>query len=127
MKNKNERKSKSNKTEENFQINWNAEDYSTHSSAQESWAIELMDKIKMEGTERYLIPTIMAYKERKGLSGWIRTTWHPYLDCLPEAKKQKFIRLIVDGVENKIGLDDNGVLVIPMMRLEVIAIKGEIK
>ena len=74
-----------------------------------------------------LVPTIMTYKERAGLSGWIRTTWHPYLDYLPEHKKHRFIQLVVDDVVNQVGVNSNGNLIIPMMRLEVIAVKGEIK
>lgn len=74
-----------------------------------------------------LVPTIMTYKEREGLSGYIRTTWHPYLDYLPEDKRQRFIQLVVDDVVNQVGVNSNGNLVIPMMRLEVIAVKGEIK
>lgn len=69
-----------------------------------------------------LIPKDMTYKDRDGLAGWIRTTWLPYLDRVPEHLKQEFVSTIVETYIGKYPLDEHGNIHVGMVRLDVEAI-----
>ena len=43
-----------------------------------------------------LLPKDMAYQDREGLAAWFRTTWHPYTEPLPEARRAAFIAESLD-------------------------------
>lgn len=64
---------------------------------------------------------------RKGkLSAWIRTTWLPYIQNVPEGLREKFINEIVDKYIEKYPLDNDDFIHVKMMRLEVEAISPAI-
>jgi len=64
---------------------------------------------------------IHAGKEK--FKGWIRTTWIPYTERIPQEKREQFIELIATNYLEKMPLDKNGYVHVPMIRLEVEAIK----
>lgn len=66
--------------------------------------------------------TIHANKEK--FKGWIRTTWIPYTECVPEGKREQFIELIATRYLDKVPLDADGHVHVPMVRLEVEAEKA---
>ncbi len=66
-----------------------------------------------------LIPKDMVQKGKEGLSGWIRTTWLPYIQRVPEGRRGEFIDEIVDKYIENYPLDNEGFIHVQMMRLEV--------
>jgi trans-aconitate 2-methyltransferase len=71
-----------------------------------------------------LIPKIMSYDTRDGLSGWIRTTWLPYLDRVPGKRREEFIARLIDKYIDKYPPDNEGKIHVDMMRLEAEAVKN---
>jgi len=70
-----------------------------------------------------LIPKDMVHENIEAFKGWIRTTWFPYTDCLPQNMRETFIDGFVDTYLGLRPLDDNGQINIDMVRLEVRAVK----
>jgi trans-aconitate methyltransferase len=66
-----------------------------------------------------LIPKDMTQKGKDGLAGWIRTTWLPYTERIPENNCDQFIDDIINLYLERFPIDDNGLVHIKMMRLEV--------
>jgi trans-aconitate 2-methyltransferase len=71
-----------------------------------------------------LIPKEMVQPSPEALAGWIETTWHPYLERVPEKLRRDFISEIVDRYLRDHPLDAEGRVHVGMMRLEVAAKKG---
>ncbi len=71
-----------------------------------------------------LIPKDMTYDSRNGLEAWIRTTWLPYTQRIPEEKKKLFIAELADRYVNRHPADARGTIHVAMMRLEVEALKS---
>ena len=66
----------------------------------------------------------MQHKGRDGFAGWIRTTWLPYLERIPQTSKEAFIDALVDTYIQKHPIDDAGIIHVVMVRLEVEAEKA---
>lgn len=66
-----------------------------------------------------LIPKDMTQKGKDGLASWIRTTWLPYTQRVPEALQDDFIQEIVDRYTEIFPIDSEGTIHVSMMRLEV--------
>ena len=66
----------------------------------------------------------MSYDKRDGLTGWVRTTWLPYLERVPEQRREEFITQLIDKYIEKYPPDNEGKIHVNMMRLEVEAIKN---
>jgi trans-aconitate 2-methyltransferase len=73
-----------------------------------------------------LVPKNMTHYGKEGLAGWIRTTWMPFTERIPQSKRDEFINHFVDLYLKKIPLDSNGMTHVRMMRLEVDAYKRKI-
>ncbi|MFB3765140.1 MAG: methyltransferase domain-containing protein [Methanotrichaceae archaeon] len=69
-----------------------------------------------------LLPKDMVHT-KAGLEGWIRTTWLPYLERLPDDLHQGFIGEVADSYIERNPLDNGGRVHVQMMRLEVEAMK----
>ncbi len=65
----------------------------------------------------------MVQKGREGLAGWVRTTWIPFTQRIPEEKREVFISELVDGYLEKFPLDGDGLAHMNAVRLEVEAVK----
>ena len=65
----------------------------------------------------------MTHKGKEGLKGWIRTTWFPYTNRIPENLRNLFIDEIINNYIEKHPLDDRGCTHVKMVRLEVKAKK----
>jgi trans-aconitate methyltransferase len=76
----------------------------------------IIDKIE-------LIPRIMTHENANGLAGWIRTTWHPFLNRVPHNLRVDFINDIVYDFLKTYPLDLSGKSNIKMVRLQVQAHK----
>ena len=70
-----------------------------------------------------LIPRDMRQKGRDGLLGWVRTTWMPYTERLPEELREKFLAQAVDRYLAAHPLTPQGEAVVRMVRLEAEAAK----
>lgn len=68
-----------------------------------------------------LLSKDMGHKGKTGLAGWIRTTWLPYLERIPEARRDKFVEEIVTSYVKLHPPDDGGSIHVSMVRLEVTA------
>ncbi|WP_019505938.1 methyltransferase domain-containing protein [Pleurocapsa sp. PCC 7319] len=70
-----------------------------------------------------LIPKDMTHEGKNGLAGWIRTTWMPLTERVPEDKRENFITQFVDLYLAKYPLDFERLTHVSMIRLEVDAFK----
>jgi trans-aconitate 2-methyltransferase len=70
-----------------------------------------------------LIPKDMEHGGKAGLEGWIRTTWLPYTERVPEEKRDKFIEAISAKYLESSPMDPDGKVHVAMVRLEVEAEK----
>jgi trans-aconitate 2-methyltransferase len=66
-----------------------------------------------------LITKDMVHENEEGLKGWLRTTWFPYTDQLPENKKEEFLSLVIEKYTNANPVDSEGKTHVNMVRLEV--------
>ena len=66
-----------------------------------------------------LLPRDMKQKGRDGLMGWVRTTWMPYTERVPEPLREKFLSEAVDRYLSRHPLTADGDAVVRMVRLEV--------
>jgi trans-aconitate methyltransferase len=69
------------------------------------------------------IPKDMTHNGAVGLMGWIRTTWLPYTQRLPETQQAKFIEEITKIYLKGSPPDAEGIVHVEMVRLEVEAKK----
>ena len=70
-----------------------------------------------------LIPKNAVHANRTAFEAWIRTTWLPYTQRVPEKERGEFIALIADGYLQRHPADEFGRVSASMMRLEVEAVK----
>jgi len=70
-----------------------------------------------------LIPKIMKHDGQEGLAGWIRTTWLPYTERVPQKQRAQFIEEMTRRYIEENPPDDDGRIHVQMIRLEVEAIK----
>jgi len=70
-----------------------------------------------------LIDKDMVFGSLDDLAGWIRTTWHLYLEPLPEGARSAFVAEVANRYVERFPSPDGRVHV-PMVRLEVEAVKG---
>jgi len=71
-----------------------------------------------------LFPRDMRQKGRDGLLGWVRTTWMPYTERLPENLREQFLAQVADRYLEVHPLTQQGEAVVRMVRLEVEADKA---
>jgi trans-aconitate 2-methyltransferase len=74
-------------------------------------------------TRLELIPKDMTQPGREGLAGWIRTTWMPITVRIPDEHRNRFVYEIVETYIERHHLDADGLVHVPMVRLEVEAVK----
>ncbi len=70
-----------------------------------------------------LVSKVMAFDSDAGLKGWLRTTWLPYTQQVPDEKREDFITNICDRYVDQYQKDSQGVIQVGMVRLEVAARK----
>lgn len=86
----------------------------------EGWLAEAgLDPLRLE-----LIPKVMKQKGREGLAGWVRTTWLPYIERVPQAIQDQFVNEVVERYAEEHPVDSEGNLCVDMVRLEVEAVRG---
>ena len=70
-----------------------------------------------------LIPKDAVHQDRSAFEGWIRTTWLPYTQRIPEEKREKFVKRLAEEYLQRHPVDEHGMVHVPMMRLEAEAEK----
>ncbi len=70
-----------------------------------------------------LIDKDMIHDGRDGLTGWLRTTWLPYTQRLPESQRDGFIDSLAVNYLERVPLDAQGKSHVDMVRLQVDARK----
>lgn len=78
-----------------------------------------LEEIRVE-----LVPKEMVQHGTAGLEGWIRATWHPVIERIPEDLKQQFVSEMAERYLERHTLED-GLAKVRMMRLEVEARKPD--
>jgi trans-aconitate methyltransferase len=73
----------------------------------------------LKATRVELVPKDRTDLGQEGLASFIRTTWHPYTDRVPEKMRKKFIDEVAEEYIRRNPADSKGIVHIPMMRLEV--------
>ncbi len=66
-----------------------------------------------------LVPKDMIHDQQSDLEGWIRTTWLPYIERVPNDKKDHFIKTICSKYIEEDTTDREGRIHVAMVRLEV--------
>jgi len=70
-----------------------------------------------------LIPKKKEHEGIDSLKGWIRTTWLPYTQRVPEAEREKFIDIASKKYIKKYSANSEDIINVQMIRLEVEAVK----
>ncbi len=77
----------------------------------------------LEAVRVDLFPKDMRQQGSEGLAGWVRTTWLPYTQRIPEDRQEAFIATLVGRYVAAHPPDTAGLVHVPMVRLEVEALK----
>jgi trans-aconitate methyltransferase len=83
------------------------------------WLIEA----GLEPQRLELIPKDMAHPSIDAFAGWIRTTWIPWIQSVPESRREEFIAAVVKSYVSQNLPDEQGRVHVNMVRLEVEAAK----
>lgn len=70
-----------------------------------------------------LAPKDATYAGRDGFAAWLRTTWLPYVQRVPENVREEFIAGVTDRYVAKHRPDTEGRVHVRMVRLEIDAVK----
>lgn len=70
-----------------------------------------------------LAPKDATYDGLDGFATWLRTTWLPYVQRVPEQAREEFIAAVTDRYLAKHPLDSKGLVHVRMVRLEIDAVK----
>ena len=82
-----------------------------------------LDQSGLKTKRLELIPKDMKQKAREGLAGWIRTTWLPYTERVPEDLREVLTEEVVSRYLEDHPADEEGFVHVKMVRLEVEAEK----
>jgi trans-aconitate 2-methyltransferase len=84
---------------------------------------EWLDMACLETRRLELIPKDMMHRGREGFKGWIRTTWFPFTQAVPDDMRERFLEAFLDEYCVDHPEDPEGMVHVQMMRLEVEAVK----
>ncbi|HUA67899.1 MAG TPA: hypothetical protein VMA13_05065, partial [Candidatus Saccharimonadales bacterium] len=70
-----------------------------------------------------LAPKDATYEGAKGFAAWLRTTWLPYVQRVPENLREEFITGVTNRYVTRHPPDAEGQVHVRMVRLEIDAIK----
>ena len=83
-----------------------------------------LKQIGFHSVRAELIPKDMTHAGPAELVGWIRTTWLPYTQRIPEKQREAFIEELAHKYIQKYPPDKEGIIHVQMVRLEIEAIKS---
>jgi trans-aconitate methyltransferase len=70
-----------------------------------------------------LLPKDMVYERREDFEAWIRTTWLPYIERVPDEERESFISALAASYLDNVPPGTDGRIHVRMARLEVEAVK----
>ncbi len=70
-----------------------------------------------------LVPKDMEHDGKPGLKGWIRTTWLPYTERVPNELREEFIEEIATKYLEEVSITSDGKVHVAMVRIEIEAEK----
>jgi trans-aconitate methyltransferase len=70
-----------------------------------------------------LVQKDAGYDGAEGFATWLRTTWIPFVQRVPENVREEFIAAVIECYVVKHPLDAEGIVHVKMVRLEIDAIK----
>lgn len=70
-----------------------------------------------------LVPKDMVHEGGEGLAAWIRTTWLPFTQRIPEERREVFIAELVGDYLRRHPPDEEGLVHVDAVRLEVEAVR----
>jgi trans-aconitate methyltransferase len=70
-----------------------------------------------------LVPKPIRHADRAALTGWLRTTWMTYTARCPEPLRAGFLEELTNRVTPECTLAEDGALLLPMVNLEVEAVR----
>lgn len=77
----------------------------------------------LHATAVRLLPKLALHPGREGFTGWFRTTWLPYTQRVPEARREELIAAVVERYLAVNPPDAAGQVGVRMVRLEIDAVK----
>jgi len=83
----------------------------------------LLDESGFTNNRIELIPKDMEHDGVPALQGWIRSTWLPYIERIPEDKRYEFVETLSDEYIKQKPVDLSGKVHVAMVRIEVEAEK----
>lgn len=86
---------------------------------------EWMEEAGFTDINCWILHRDMEQKGRDGLASWIRTTWMPYTQRVPEASREEYIFELADAYLARFPADSNGVVRMGMVRLQAEASAGK--
>lgn len=78
----------------------------------------LMEEAGLRPTRVELLSTQMSHQGSAALAGWLRTTWLPYLERLPAARRAAFVDEVVREYLLLRPADEHGMIAVDAVRLE---------
>ena len=79
----------------------------------------LVEASGLEVVRLDLVPRDVVHEGHAGLAGWVRTTWMPYTDRLPEDRRAAWIDEVVSVYAEQMPPDAAGRLHVPSFRIEL--------
>jgi trans-aconitate methyltransferase len=76
-----------------------------------------------EARQVRLAPKDTLHADREAFTAWLRTTWLPYTQRVPEAQREEFVSCVVDRYLAQHPPDSQGRVHVQMVRLEVEAVR----
>lgn len=70
-----------------------------------------------------LVDKDMVFATPENFAGWLRTTWLPYTQRVPESAREEFVAAVIARYLDRHPLDDAGRVHVRMVRLEIDAVK----
>ena len=83
----------------------------------------MIERAGLECRRAELVSKDMVQEGREGLASWIRTTWLPVTERIPEDLRERCIFEVVDGYIEDHPADPEGLVHVDAVRLEVEAVK----
>ncbi len=74
-----------------------------------------------------LIPKTMHHAGREGLTGWFRSTWHPFINAVPSELQEQFIDQAIAVYLDRRPLTPENEALVAMVRLEVECAAPEVR
>jgi trans-aconitate methyltransferase len=83
-----------------------------------------LTRFGFESARVELVPKEAAHSGRDGFAAWVRTTWLPYTQRVPEPLREEFISAVTDRYVAKHPPDAEGFVHVSMIRLEIDATRS---